>query len=84
MSEAISITWEDICHHTPHCTVSKWIEIIVPNHRIYHQAFNWLFYERKQRAVKVSGVYVNDKHTGEYRFSFLCEQEALIFALQWL
>lgn len=84
MSAAISITWEDICHHTPHCRVSKWIDITVPNHRTYHQAFNWLYHERKVRGVKVSGVYVNDKHTGEYCFSFLCEQEALIFALQWL
>ncbi len=83
MSAITIITWEDICQHTPRCRVSKWIEITVPNYRIYHQAFWWLSLERKQKFMKVSGVFVNDMHTGEYRFSFLCEQEAMLFALVW-
>jgi len=81
--ETIKLTWEDICHHTPHCECKEWLTFTVPDYRTYHKAFHWLRSVRKQKAVSVQGVMDNGKHTGAYTFKFLCEYEYEWFVMRW-
>lgn len=83
MTETIKLTWEDICHHTPHCECKEWLTFTVPDYKTYHSAYHWLRSVRKQKAVSVQSVIDNGKYTGAFTFKFLCEREYLMFVLRW-
>ena len=80
----LTLTREDICHHTPPCEITEWLEFTVSNYRTYHRAYHWLREVRNQRVVFSDGVKdENENYTGEYKFKFLCKHEFILFALMW-
>lgn len=83
MTETIKLSWEDICRHEPKCECKVWLYVTVPDYRTYRNAFKWLRHERQFTVIYTEGVMYNDKHTGAYRFKFLCEQEYILFLLRW-
>lgn len=77
------LTEQDICRHEPKCEWNEWFYVTVPNHKTFSKAAKWLRDERNYKLVSAYSVRDGDKHTGAFRFKFLCEQEAMWFALRW-
>ncbi len=80
----LTLSYEDICDHTPRCEISDWLECTVSDYRTYHRAYHWLRVIRNQKVVFAHAVKdENGNYTGEYRFKFLCKNEFLLFVLKW-
>ena len=84
MAMTVKLTREDFCRHEPKCECKEWMYVTVPDYRTYHKAYDWLKHERKFKFIPAEGVYEEGtRHTGAFRFRFLCEQEYLWFKLRW-
>lgn len=81
----LTLTREDICHHTSPCETTEWLEVTISDAVTFHRAYYWLRDVRNQKAVFVDGVKDEDGRwdPGKFKFRFLCKHEFLLFVLKW-